>query len=223
MKITSSVLALMLAVSVALTAEKYLLKPYSEWSANDVKNILSRSPWVKSGELSIDTGARPSVGGTGGPPNQVTRDQQKAGEALRYVPYKLIWYTKIPRLAAIRERVLQGSLTPEDAAVHAQAQPEEAWRFALESQLLSRISPDGIQEATKTTRLIRDDGAAIEAQKIQAGRQMVYFLFPLPGADGKPFLTEESKKLTFETKALGSLMRHSFKISDCLVNGKLER
>jgi hypothetical protein len=150
-------------------------------------------------------------------------DQERARDALRYVPYKLIWYTKIPRLAAIREKVLQKALSPENAAKYAQAQPEDAWRFALESQMLGRLSPERIVEAEKSTKLVRDDGANVQAQEITGGRQMVYILFPLVDTDGKPFLTEQTKKFTFETEILGSLMRHSFKIADCLVDGKLER
>jgi hypothetical protein len=223
MKITSVILIFVLAASVALTAEKYLSKPYTEWTENDVKNILTRSPWVKAGELSVDTGARASAGTSKGPANERTKEQEKAGEALRYVPYKVVWYTKIPRLAAIREKVLQKAMTQEDAAKYAQAQPEDAWRFALESQLLGRMSPEKIQEADKTTKLVRDDGAAVEVQKVIPGRQMMYFLFPLNGGDGKPFLTEQTKKFTFETEVLGSLTRQSFKVADCLVNGKLER
>ncbi len=223
MKTTSVILILLLTVSVALTAEKYLSKPYTEWTANDVKNILTRSPWVKAGEISVDTGARASGGGSKGPGNERTREQEKAGEALRYVPYRVVWYAKIPRLAAIREKVLQKTMTQEDADIFAGAQPEDAWRFALESRLIGQMSPEKIQEAEKTTKLVRDDGAAIEVQKIIPGRQMMYFLFPLNGGDGRPFLTEQNKKLTFETEVLGSLTKQSFKVADCLVNGKLER
>ena len=217
MKITSIVLVAALAAAIAFTAEKYLSKPYFQWTEGDVKSILNRSPWVKQGEFSFDTGASASVYSKGRDYEKTKADEKAL---VRYVPYKLTWYTKIPRLAAIRSRQLQKLISSEEAARFAEAIPEEAWRFALESRSLGQMS---IEEAEKTTRLVRGDNASLPVQRVTGDRQIMYFLFPLQGPDGKPFLTEQTKKFTFETKAMGNVMRHSFNVADCLVDGKLDR
>lgn len=211
-------------LAAAMGAEKYLSRPFTEWSQGDVKKILNTSPWSKLGDLTFEQRSRRSGANEGNIAAGGRSDTGIGGDnPLNSVGYVLIWYTRIPRLATIRLTQLQQGLSAADAEKAAAAPPEQAWRFILQSRALVRIDPLMLREAQSKTQLVRDDGARLAVAEVMPAQGVLNLVFPLEGADGRPFLTEQIKKFTFESSVNGAPVRARFNVADCLVDGKLER
>lgn len=219
----------LLAILTLLGAEeKWRTRPFTTWSEGDAKKILNGSQWAKIGDLtSYRASARMSpsgkAGSAGGMAGGRGGDSSIGGENLqRNIPFRLIWYSLIPRQASTRIIQLQKNLSDEETTRLAEEdKPPGQWKFILITGATRGGGRGILEQLQETSLLIREDGEKLGASTVEPLRSgAINFYFPME-KDGKAFLTESMKEFRFETQIGDLMLGQKFKIQDCLVDGKL--
>ena len=220
------IVPLLVLTSLLAAEEKWKSKPFTAWSEGEAKKVLNSSPWVKLGDLtSYRQSARMSTSGRAGSAGGAAggRSDPLGGENLqRNIPYKLIWYSLVPRQASTRLIQLQRNLSDGEAKeLVQQDRPGALWKFILITAATRGGGRGILEQMQETSVLIRDDGERIAAAKIEPlVNGPVNLYFPME-RDGKPFLLETTKEFRLETQIGDLTLNSKFKIQDCLVEGKL--
>ena len=178
-------------VSVALAANFWVSKPYTQWSQSDAARMLTDSPWARTTTLTAGTIARGSRGG----PQTINDSQQEP-----LVRYSVSIRSAMPvRQANVRMAALSGKYDKMDAA--ARQQFDDKWNRYLatqfpdniviainyesndperDRQLLRYFQAQTLDTMKPSTWLILPDGKKLEATAFAVGPHEMQIAFPRP-------------------------------------------
>lgn len=228
MRKSAALAVFLLAGLVYAGNDAWKTKLYQQWDANDVKEVLWNSPWVK--DVSVPASwppAKPSLGagqlqgagqgaGAQGPGAGMGNTQAvpqvdagaadgtlQRGDAAFYVRWNSAMTV---REAMARQAVLQGQLS-EDKAQQYLTQSQNTYQVQVSgSDMAPFMSESGDSLKSKTYIEIKPSKKRLSPSDVQISRasnglvQMVLFSFPKPDASGEPFFGSADKQVQFNCK-----------------------
>lgn len=230
----AAVVVLVLTVTAALGAGDFWLeKPYTEWTAEQTRKLLSDSPWARQVEVmskSASTGrgalpdnSRPTGAGAGGGSGG---DSAAASASEQFDTYTVLWWSSlIPRQAGIRLRMLGGALSAEQAEQMLQQRPPE-YIVTVLGRTIAEFEgiPTEELQAKAYLKIEKKKIAPIRVNPIRGrnGRlQSVEFYFPRE-VDGQPVIGAEAKSVEFSCAAKKYNVRTKFDLKKMRVGGELQ-
>jgi hypothetical protein len=225
----SAVLAIFLLAGLVYAGnDPWKTKPYKQWDATDVKEVLWNSPWVK--DVSVPAAwppAKPSLGagqfegagqgaGAQGPGTAMGNTQAvpqvdagaadgtlQRGDAAFYVRWNSAMTV---REAMARQAVLQGQLS-EDKAQQFLTQAQNAYQVQVSgSDMAPFMSETEDSLKSKTYIEIKPSKKRISPSDVQISKasnglvQMVLFSFPKQGASGEALFGPADKQVQLNCK-----------------------
>jgi hypothetical protein len=215
--------------SVFLFAEKkefWTTRPYTEWTQKDVDKLLKDSPWAKTIPLSEASQAASRSGGRGGQVGEVESGGIGAGpETYRAQPKLVItWYARPIREAVARRIQLNNPSAPKEQIDQLLNRPASSSYDLLIVGWNPGRNPNAVQELKEGTYLQKKNKEKLLLKDVllpqKRGDPLV--LRFVREADGKPVLTLDDKEVQLVLKAGDNTVRTTFRLSDMVVNGRLE-
>ncbi len=228
MKIIVALIAL--SASLFAYAEKrefWATKPYTEWTQKEVDRLLKESPWAKTIPLSGSTFPGGGVGRTGGRGGAgESLDTAPGFEGYRAQPKLVItWYSKPVREAVARRIQLNNPSPPKEELDQLLNRPESPFYDVLViGWNPGRNREDAVQALRQGTYLRRKNKEKVslkDAIMPEKRDDPLVLRFPRE-TDGKPVLTLEDKEVQLVLKMGNRTINISFKLSDMVINGRLE-
>jgi len=223
--------ALVIAVvsSGFLLAEKkefWTTKPYTEWTQKDVDKLLKDSPWVKTIPLSQAPDLALQGGGRGGRGGEGESGGGGAGsEGYRAWPKLVItWYSRPVREAVARRIQLSNPSAPKEQIDQLLNRPESSFYDLLIVGWSPGRNPNAVQALREGTYLQKKNKEKLPLKDTlmpQKRGDPVVLRFARE-ADGKPVLTLDDKEVQLVLKMGDNTIRTTFKLSDMVVNRRLE-
>jgi hypothetical protein len=213
---------------VFLFAEKkefWATKPYTEWTQKDVDKLLKDSPWAKTIPLSQGP-ELPLSGGRGGRGGEGESGGVGAGsEAYRAQPKLVItWYSKPVREAVARRIQLSDPAAPKEQVDQLLNRPASSFYDLLIVGWNPGRNPNAVQALREGTYLQKKNKEKLFLKDVlmpqKRGDPLV--LRFAREADGKPVLTLDDKEVQLVLKMGDNTIRTTFKLSDMVVNDRLE-
>lgn len=191
-------------------------KPFEQWDAKDVQQIMTNSPWVRvttvprswlsvaeknvPPEQEVSGGIR-SMPGPGGATNQASEESKQQLNAYVY------WDSAhVMREATARNAVLHGSMTDSDANQYANA-PQDEYQIVLYmadmTPFLKNDEKFFLDKASMQTRRGKLKFAPSEIKydrDSSGGLKDVIFFFPKKTSSGEPTVAPNEKEVTFDCK-----------------------
>jgi hypothetical protein len=226
---------LFILFGVGLTAADFWQKPYTQWSDKDAGKMLTNSPWAKSASLSMigpDGGgppmAPPGGGGgfRGGPQGGGGSEfgPGAQGSAPPSVDIVARWQSALPIRQAFVHLKFGAEADKSEAAGKVLEQQERPYEIVLSGPMgmfLAGKPGDAAKVLSEVTSLSSRRTGAIKPVQIEVGKpgktMDVVFAFPR----SMPF-TVEDKEVELMTKLGTSALKFKFKLTDMVLNGKLE-
>ncbi|MFZ0638666.1 MAG: hypothetical protein WA020_15175 [Candidatus Acidiferrales bacterium] len=227
----ATILAVFVAVGLAYGAsEAWKTKPYQQWDENDVKEILTTSPWVKhttvlaiwkKDSLSApDTGGqsqpnqpspsaqqRPGMGGGGGA-QPSSPEQPSMGSEGSDASFLVRWSSaQTVREAVARDAVLNGHSSEAQAEQYVDQTPPvyEVLVYGMDMTPFANETNDTLKskayiEVKPSKEKVSP--SSVEIVKDTDGKKIesVVFSFPKQGANGQPLFAADDKQAQFDCK-----------------------
>jgi hypothetical protein len=243
-----SLIVVLLSSALVWAADKdfWDTKPYSEWNEKEVEKLLKNSPWSRSVTLSMGTmGARgnespqqyPRTPGTQTPggvesdPGGIDRRGPGGiGDPSERpsIPLVVHWYSRPVREAFARRVQLRKPEAPKEQ-VDGLLNYDDPAHFAIlitgfPDRMPGSAPAELVQRLKEETYLQKRNKAKIPLAEVvpPSGPGQPLILKFSSEADGKPALTLEDKEVEFVSRLAGDSLRAKFKLTDMVVNGKLE-
>lgn len=222
--------ALLVVATLAWASDVWKSKPMSQWSEQDVADILQNSPWAKANvtaqgawrpdevtQVSGGTGAKVSAGVTPDAMGGAEKENAAAAAAAQQSYSVFWWSSRTIRAAAMRRAVLKGTVKEEDAEKTLANNPKE-YEVLVQSQNMAIFQirgEDAFSKAawlqlkkskdkvfpTKVVFLKAADGATVSG---------VVFCFAKNGASGAPTIAPDEKEMDFYLMVGGSKILTAF-------------
>ncbi len=235
MRARTKYLILLMTVALAAAAgEPWKDKPYTQWSAKDVRKILRDSPWAKAVRIPYYPEQE-----FGGPPEtsqkiqigQVPDDPAKdpmavpSAETQVYRPegiYIVRWASsQTIRQALLRDAVLRGGVRPEHAGPQAAGAADE-YELVLVSDTPNPLPPIERTALMRTAYLeagVSGRGVSptrVEIHQLPNSRviQSVSFYFPKRDPEGMPLISTRETAVEFFVQAGPARLRARFNPSE---------
>jgi hypothetical protein len=231
---------LLLCALCAWAGDFWTKKPFTEWNENEVKKLLSDSPWVGKVTMSGGGGAagRGGAGGPGGGGGAGARGGGGApggGGPGGGAPggfggggdssVTLLWQTALPIKQAIAKRRFAGEAGTSPEAKAMLDRVEQYYVLTLSGVPATAVAAArGEQKAAllDITTLTVAGKPPLKPVDVQVdggirGGGTVSFLFPRTTT-----FSPQDKEMEFNSKFGKSAVKHKFKLKDMVVNGKLE-
>jgi hypothetical protein len=226
-------------------------KPYSEWNEKEVEKLLKNSPWSRSVTLSVGTmGGRgsgnespqqlPRTSGGGGTQTPGGPESDPGGGGQRgpggigdpserpSIPLVVHWYSRPVREAFARRVLLRRPEAPKEQ-VDGLLNYDDPAHFAIlitgfPDRMPGSAPAELVQKLKEETYLQKKNKAKIPLAEVvpPSGPGQPLILKFSSEADGKPALTLEDKEVELVSRLAGDSLRAKFKLTDMVVNGKLE-
>lgn len=224
-------LALILVVAglAYAASDVWKTKPYEQWDQNDLKEVLTNSPWVKRTTVLAswaNGGMAPAGGGQvppQGQPNQQTQGQQRPGSTGAGGSGQTEGAPPIPEEQQAGFFVRWNSALTEREAVARSAQLSGQFSTAQEQQYINQTpttydivvyGQDMTPFASETEETLKSKAylevkpskekvnpSAIKINKGNDGKvQMVFFSFPKQSPNGQPLISGSDKQAQFDCK-----------------------
>ncbi|HTU33789.1 MAG TPA: hypothetical protein VMF66_08310 [Candidatus Acidoferrum sp.] len=211
------VLAMTLCSTVLFAANKpWKTKPFQQWDAKDVQQIMTNSPWVRvttvprswlsvaeknvPPEQQIGGGVR-SMPGPGG---ATSRESEASQQQLNVYVY---WDSAhVMREASARNAVLHGTMNDSDADKYASAQQEEYQIVLYMADMTPFVKNDEKFFLDKAYIQTRRGKLKLPPSQIKydrnssGGLKDVIFFFPKKTSSGEPTVAPNEKEVSFECK-----------------------
>jgi hypothetical protein len=209
---------------------------FRNWSEKQIKKILTDSPWIHRGYLRL-----PETDSSEGAPATPT-DTIDFAEAISagcggcsYTPpnmhtlhpldgYTVSWLSALPVKQALLRRQF-GEKVPKGPSVDAYLAEDSSWYYISVGGLPHRIVSNNMQVLQRAAFLKTGDGTIIRAGEVEAAANRdsvtVFFSFPRKGADGKPAIRLEQKKVELLLEFGVQRIREEFKLKNMVYRGKL--
>lgn len=204
-------------------------KPFEQWNAQDIQQIMTRSPWVRvttvprswlsvaeknaAPEQETGGGIR-SMPGPGGASSRASEESERQLNAYVY------WDSAhVMREASARNAMLHGMMKDSEAEQYASA-PQEEYQLVL---YMADMTPflkndekfflDKAYIETKRGKLKLPPSQIKYDRDSNGGLKDVIFFFPKKTSSGDPTVASTEKEITFDCKfAGGSGVRVSFDV-----------
>ncbi len=206
--------SILLSAILLWAGEAWQDKPYTEWSREEVRRILSDSPWVRPVSIARHmTGKRPSDVG----PGVTTPIETWANWSLA-----VQWRSSLTvRQALVRQRQLEGRHDEEEAGRFLAEQPSDyvVMVFAP-GDLFKDLDEDSIRASAqlelgdKKHRMPAATARLVEAWPTA----VVAFHFPRE-ADGKPVINEQTRKVRFSCQSKDGRVSATFDLRKMVRDG----
>jgi hypothetical protein len=233
-------LAGLLVAGIALGEDFWIKKEYTQWTEEEVKKVMTNSPWAKDVTVSAPPG---TIGGAGqrGPQNSNTDvesgagggrgrggrgargggDEGGGGPGEVLLTLNMSWRSALPLRKAIVKSRLGGS-TEVPAEAQQMLTKEQEEYVVVVSGVPARIARQ-LQDPTRLNRSTLKAGKKApvtpKAIDFQTRTQTVDVFFIFPKADP---ITVEDKEVELDLK-LGTMeAKRKFNLKDMVYNGKLE-
>jgi len=230
-KRVSLFLLLLAAIAFSVWAsDPWKDKPFTEWTMDEVRRILSDSPWARSakvdapwikGEPHFLYGVPPSCSGRPDWENPSQRPSVLGPMTQSIVVFQVNWESaRTMREARIRLAVLCKELDPEDA--------EEELDREISGYVMTVSAPDmrpfdGLEEdaiAANTYLLLKKSKRKIAPSRVIVGRGMdrqtvftLTFEFPRTTESGEATISDDEKDVEFVTGAGKVAVKTKFSVS----------
>lgn len=204
------------ATSLFADNKPWKSKPFQQWDAKDVQQIMTNSPWVRvttvpRSWLSVaEKNAAPEqeIGGgvrsMPGPGGATTRESEASQQQLNAYVY---WDSAhVMREASARNAVLHGTMNDSDAGQYANA-PQEEYQIVL---YMADMTPftrndekfflDKAYIQTKRGKLKLPPSQIKYDRDSNGGLKDVIFFFPKKTSSGDPTVASTEKEVTFDCK-----------------------
>jgi hypothetical protein len=232
-------LAGLLITGIALGEDFWVKKEYTQWTEEEVKKVMTNSPWAKDVTVSAPAGAlgpgqrgpqnsnidvESGAGGGRGRGGRGARggdDAGGGGPADVLLSLNMSWRSALPLRKAIVKSRLGGSTEVPSEAQQMLAKEQEEYVVVV-SGVPARIARQ-IQDPARLNRSTLKAGKkapiAPKAVDFQARTQTVDFFFIFPKTEP---ITLEDKEVELDLK-LGTMeAKRKFNLKDMVYNGKLE-
>jgi hypothetical protein len=226
----ATILIILIAAGLAYGAnDTWKTKPYQQWDKNDVTQILTNSPWVKSTTVTAtwknslnapDSGvqqpnqptqpsqppSRPGMGGGGSQPGGAqTPDEPSMGPS---VPFIVRWTSaQTMREALARDAVLNGRSSEAQAQQYVSQEPSsyEVVVYGTDMTPFAKETSDTLKskafiEVKPSKEKVNP--SSVEIIKGTDGKNVtsVLFSFPKQGTNGQALLGTDDKQVQFDCK-----------------------
>jgi hypothetical protein len=230
-------LAGLLVAGVVLGEDFWVKKEYTQWTEEEVKKVMTNSPWAKDITVSAPPGTLGAgqrgpgssgvdvQSGAGGGRGRGGRtrggDAEDAGPPAVFLTLNMSWRSALPlRKAIVKSRV--GSATEVPAEAQQLLSKEQEEYIVVVSGVPARIARQ-IQDSTILNRSTLKAGKKVpvtpKAVDFQTRTQSVDVLFIFPKTDP---ITLEDREVEVDLK-LGTMeAKRKFNLKDMVYNGKLE-
>jgi hypothetical protein len=210
-------------------ADFWQAKPYTEWSDNDLRKMITNSPWAKSfspPETAVDPGASSPLsegGGRGRGGNSVISGPAPVTNGTAPTIYAR-WQSALPvKQAFVRLKYGAEAATSPDAKQLLE-KAETNYEIVVSGPLKSllRGDTDSLKLALIQSSALTSKGKGPvkpSAVEISLGRDSNDMVLRFPRTT--PF-TLDDKEVEFETKFGDLVLKYKFKLKDMVFNGKLE-
>ena len=243
---------LALAAALSLSAgEPWISKPYQSWDQKDVRKILNSSPWAQTVQIMApwqrtsrvaEFSGRGPVGRAPGEPDYpsgpAASDASQPSPGLPpgatlarapYAPVVVRWASSsTARIAAAREKALEGLLRAGEVDEEAARKPEE-YEIVLVFDAVLGMPPVRRFEMEENAFLtLKPSGRRIAASRVEvrgnAGSNggEVSFYFPRYGEDGRPQISPEQTEVQFQCEAGGMVALAKFQPQKMLSKSGLD-
>jgi hypothetical protein len=215
--------------SVFLFAEKkefWAAKPYTEWTQKDVDKLLKDSPWAKTIPLSQGPELALQGSGRGGRGGEGDSGGAGAGsESYRAQPRLVVtWYSKPVREAVARRLQLNDPSATREQIDQLLNRPASSFYDLLIVGWNPGRNPNAAQALREGTYLQKKNKEKLPLQDVlmpqKRGDPLV--LRFAREAGGKPVLTLDDKEVQLVLKMGDNTIRTTFRLSDMVVNERLE-
>lgn len=215
--------AAVLLVALNVWAADPWQKPYKQWDAQDVRQILNNSPWSKAIEaepkdkknnLEAPEGAPTAAGGVPrAEAEDAEEDNEKGQERERgeteekkdEIRFLVRWVSsRTLREASVRGQVLQGKIPEADADKNLPptAQDYEVALVGADMSAFNRASESTLRDKTylvprKSKQKVR--ASQVEIVRTADGKRInaIVFHFPKTSVTGQPIISADEKELQF--------------------------
>lgn len=220
----ASILSVLIVAGLAFGAnDAWRTKPYQQWDRNDVKEVLSNSPWVKHITVPaswLDGGTVPSSPqNPAGRPPVVDSENSDTGETVTSdhgapgVPEQLQasffvrWSSaQTVREAVARNAVLNGQYSEAQAEQYVNQEPSTYQVYVYGPDMLPFAVEDETSLKSRAYLEIKPSKEKINPSSVEISRDAkgrivsVLFSFPKQANDGKPLIAANEKQAQFQCR-----------------------
>lgn len=226
MRVWFAIILLLLLATPALAGDFWKEKPYQQWTKEEVRRVLTESPWARSytffsggvsfdsregGDASLAGRDRPEGTAMGGGIAGMSRGPGSQPEAPG-AKYFVVWSSAATvRKALARQQLLRGDATP-DQIEQSLRQPVEHYAITLIGSDLSALATEDPQalrskvflRPKRTRQKFLPDQAQLQGSPDDKHITAAIFVFPRRTASGESIISTDEKVVEFgcELKSL---------------------
>lgn len=227
-KVTKTFVGILLLASVVwASGEPWRTKPYKDWDAQDLGEILSDSPWARplrvvptwKGEEDSNLQSQPLFNRN---PLSAIRGKRTEDKTLiedfRGVMFFIVWNSaQTVRQAYLRASFLRGEITEERMAEMLATEPTD-YEISVTGQDMTPFSLVDDAELKENAELVASKAKVkLSPSRLRFRRNMegtevheVIFVFPKKTPDGKAFLDPVDQSVDFSCKVGKNILRARF-------------
>lgn len=239
---------LMLSIGLLWAKDFWKEKPYTEWTQEEARKMVSDSPWAHAVRIispmatalsappATDTGGAMSTTGgggygpvAGGQPGTPSGQMAEGGAPVPETVYNVWWYSaRTWRQGMARLQQLRGTASAEQAKDFVENRPAE-YVIAVrgdDMRAFQGVSEDALRSGTylRARRAKRKLAPArVEMQRTADGQRLSTVLFHFPRTvEGEPFIAPDEKGVDFVCDIKGLSISTSFDVRNMKAGGELD-
>ncbi|HLH32736.1 MAG TPA: hypothetical protein VKY31_16160 [Terriglobia bacterium] len=231
-------LAALLVAALAFGEDFWIKKDYTQWNDEEVKKIMTNSPWAKDVTVTVPATA---VGGRGGPASSGINVEDAGGRGGRggrgargpqgdtdnaaptEVPISLTvsWRSALPlRKALVKTRLGSSTEVPADARqLLAKEQEEYVIVVSGVPARMARLVQDPVQFNRSSLKIGKKAPLTPKGVDFQTRTQTIDVVFVFPKMEA---ITLDDKEVEIDLKLGPINAKRKFSLKDMVYNGKLE-